>query len=212
MLQELADKEARRDELEALFAEVDALEEGEFEEENFEVFPKDVLKELKANEKELKSKLAQLKREQKALNVRIKANEEVAELTKELATNTKEQQQLAKQVDSITKKLAHHNDLATELRGSKATIAEIKKQKEALVEKARESISSAEAEQLILKRWKAVLHDTVMDYVMRYEREILQELEQRFSKYEQQLISILDERSKSAKQLDNYLIELGYEG
>ena len=77
VLEELANNEARRDELEALFNEVNELEEGEFDEDNYEVFPKEVLKELKDNIKVHNADIRELKKEIKALKIRIKANASV---------------------------------------------------------------------------------------------------------------------------------------
>jgi type I restriction enzyme M protein len=51
-----------------------------------------------------------------------------------------------------------------------------------------------------------------MDYVNRYERELITELENRYTKYCNTLTSILDSRENAAKQLDHFLMELGYEG
>ena len=81
-----------------------------------------------------------------------------------------------------------------------------------MVAKAREKITPEEAKELILVRFKETLHNTVMDYVNRYERAFITELEIRFTKYQNTLVSILDSREQAATQLNNFLIELGYEG
>jgi type I restriction enzyme M protein len=212
VLEELANNEARRDELEALFNEVNELEEGEFEEENYEVFPKDVLKELKAEIKACNGEISGCKKEIKALKIRIKANEETTALTAELTQKEKEQTTVETKKKAIETKLARHTELTNELKTCKATVAEIKLKKDALVEKAREKITPEEAKSLILERWKDTLHTTVMDYVNRYERELITELENRFIKYCNTLTRILDSRENAAKQLDHFLMELGYEG
>ena len=215
VLEELANNEARRVELEALFTEVNELEEGEFEEENYEVFPKGVLKELKAEIKTCNGEISGCKKEIKALKIRIKANTEPVEvqaLTSELTQKEKEQTSVETKKKAIETKLARHTELANELKTCKATVAEIKLKKDALVEKAREKITPEEAKALILVRWKNTLHTTVMDYVNRYERELITELENRYTKYCNTLTSILDSRENAAKQLDHFLMELGYEG
>ena len=173
VLEDLANNEARRDELEALFNEVNELEEGEFEEENYEVFPKDVLKELKAEIKGCNGEISACKKEIKALKIRIKANEESTALTAELTQKEKEQTTVETKKKAIETKLARHTELTNELKTCKATVAEIKLKKDALVEKAREKITPEEAKALILERWKNTLHATVMDYVNRYERELI---------------------------------------
>ncbi len=215
VLEELANNEARRDELEAMFNEVNELEEGEFDEDNYEVFPKEVLKELKDKIKAYNAEISGFKKDIKALKIRIKTNTKLAEiqaLTQELAQKEKGQRNSENLKTAIETKLAHHTALTMELRDCKATIAEIKLKKEALVEKAREKITPEEAKALILKRWKDILHSTVMDYVNRYERELVSELENRYTKYCNTLTSILESRKIAAKQLDNFLMELGYEG
>ena len=213
VLAELADNQARRDELEAMFAEVNELEDGEFDEEEYEVFPKDVLSEFKTELKETNGGLKQLKKEMKALNVRIKADGMFAETLKaELSEKERQAQTLDEKKQAIDHKLVRHSALEQELKTCKATIKEIKDKKEGLVEKAREKISSDEAKALILTRWKATLQDTVMDYVNRYERALVTELENRFVKYEHTLTGILDEREAAANELSNFLMELGYEG
>ncbi|WP_205853604.1 N-6 DNA methylase [Polaribacter filamentus] len=212
VLEELATNEARRDELEALFNEVNELEEGEFDVDNYEVFPKEVLKELKDNIKDYNAAIRDLKKEVKALKIRIKTNEEVEELTKELTQKEIAQQQAETKKAIIEKQLAKHTELTNELKTCKATIAEIKAKKEDLVAKAREKITPEEAKVLILTRFKDVLHNTVMDYVNRYERALITELETRFTKYQNTLVNILDNREEAASQLNNFLMELGYEG
>jgi type I restriction enzyme M protein len=214
VLEELANNEARRDELEAMFNEVNELEEGEFEEENYEVFPKEVLKDLKAEIKACNGEISSFKKEIKALKIRIKTNSEQSEvqaLNQELAQKEKAQTEVEAKKAAIETKLARHTELTNELKNCKATIAEIKEKKEALVERARGKITSDEAKELILARWKETLHLTVMDYVNRYERELISELENRYTKYSTTLTSILDSRETAAQQLDHFLMELGYE-
>ncbi|MDZ7848134.1 MAG: N-6 DNA methylase [Owenweeksia sp.] len=221
VLKELADKQARRDELEALFKEVndsyaedpDAFAESmeDAEDASEQVYPKEMLKELKAEIKELKGNAAALKKEIKALEVRIRANEETAALQAEKERKEREQGQWLEQMEALENRLAQHTALEKELKEAKAAIKEIKDQKEALVEKAREKISADEARELILGRWKQTLESTVMDYVNRYERSLVQELESRFTKYRHTLTGILQEREAAAEELNGFLMELGYE-
>lgn len=219
VLEELASKEARRDELEALFNEVNELDEDEYEEENYEVFPKFALTELKANLKEANATIRECKKEIKALKIRIKANTNVtssaverSHLEAELQKTQTQQSQAEAQKASTDQKLERHNELTKELKDCKAAIKEIKDKKEDLVAKAREKITADEAKALILQRFKETLHTTVMDYVNRYERALITELENRFTKYQHTLVSILNEREQAANQLQTYLTELGYEG
>lgn len=270
VLEKLKENESRRDELEAMFQEVNDLEEGEFNEEDFEVYPKDELKEIKAKIKEYKGAVAAVNKEIKAeqgkyrailkvvekeLKEDIKAtkaaikehkkakegdwegriadfemliedlNEEIASMKAfqrlhndelnaildEIDTLEKKKKQQEKLMDAATARIETHTGYENELKECKRLILEIKVQKADLVRQAREKISPEEAKKLILERWKKTLHNTVMDYVNRYERELLGELEKRYTKYCNTLTSILDDRESAAEQLDNYLIELGYE-
>lgn len=212
VLQELAENEARRDELEALFAEVNAAESDDFDEDEATVFPNDRLKQFKDQLKQHNAEIRDAKKEIRALKVRIKANEVSETLKSELKKKENHQLEQEEFKDVIDAKLAGHTALANELKECKATITEIKAKKETLVEKAKEKILPQEAQELILGRWQSVLYATVMEYVKRYERSLITELEKRFVKYETTLITILDERTKAATELDHFLMELGYEG
>ena len=212
VLEELAANEARRDELEVLFTEVNELEEGEYDEENYEVFPKDVLKEYKSNLKATKSEANKLKKEIRALKARIKADPENQSLYMQLSDKEEYEIDVRTRMTGEENKLARHTELEQELKECKAAIKEIKDKKDDLVEKAREKITPEEAKELILARWKQTLQNTVMDYVNRYERDFLAELEKRFVKYQETLTSVLNERDEAATQLSNFLNELGYEG
>ncbi|MGE8555648.1 MAG: type I restriction-modification system subunit M [Chryseobacterium jejuense] len=211
ILEELAANEARRDELESQFKEVNELEDDEYNEEDFEVFPKKVLVEYKNTLKAYNGEIKGINKELKALNIRIKTNTETDELQEQFDSLQIKKKEFQEQSFTIEAKLAHHTALEAELTASKKIIKEIKDKKEDLVEKAREKITADEAKTLIMARWKNILHTTVMEYVNRYERAFLQELENRYTKYKETLISILEERDQAAAQLDNFLIELGYE-
>ncbi len=210
VLAELEQNENRKDALEAIFAEVNNIDEESYEPDNYQVFPKDILKELKSQEKKYNSQINSLKKKAKALQIRIKANDNSTALEKELKEIEKKQQKLLKQKDQLSQKLATHNALANELRVCKATITEIKAEKENLVQAAREKISDSEAQKLILARWERMLYSSIMEYVHRYERQLISELENRYTKYQNTLTDIMKERDAAAKQLDRFLQELGY--
>jgi type I restriction enzyme M protein len=230
VLQELANNEARRDELEAQFAAVNETEDEAEEvevDDSTSVLPKELVKEYKAAQKSLRSEVSNLKKELKALDMRIKATEQHGQLDfKEVSVAAEPSSQDLQYkrnslLDSMTQKeqllqemeqkLENHTALELELKNCRAAIKEIKDKKADLVAKAREKISEAEAKDLILARWKIALHDTLMDYVNRYERDLLNILEQKYSKYETTLVKVLNEREEAANTLSNFLKELGYE-
>ena len=212
VLEELASKTGRKDELEAMFKEVNEVEDEEYNEEDFEVYPKAVLKEFKDELKAVNGELKSLNKEIKALHIRIRSNLFADELKTDLEQKEINKASFEEIKKALETKLEHHNNLDQELRECKATIKEIKDKKEELLEKAREKITPDEARELILARWKITLQTTIMDYVSQYEKALIQELENRFTKYNQTLISILKDREDAANQLSNFIIELGYEG
>jgi type I restriction enzyme M protein len=212
VLEDLAQNEGRRDKLAALFKEVNELEEDEFDEDEYEVYPAAVLKEFKAEIKAFNGDIRESKKELKALKIRIKVGDDTEVLEKELSEKELLITEMTTQKSKVEAKIVRHTELKAEQKNCNATIAEIKKKKDELVEKAREKISTDEAKELILSRWNDILHSTVMEYVNRYERALVLELETRFVKYSNTLNSILESRESAARELDGFLKELGYEG
>lgn len=213
ILEELHQNESRRDELEAMFKEVNELEEGEYKEEDYEVFPKEELKELKAGLKTANGQIRNLKKEIKALERRIKVAGmfESADLKNELSekeVSLAQQEEVRKEIDA---KLARHTELETELRQCRAVIKEIKDNLEDRVEKAREKITPEEAKELILIRWHQTLEVTVMDYVNRYFRDFQSEIVNLRDKYDMTLTDILNDRDEENVKFNQFLIELGYD-
>lgn len=211
ILEELKKKESRRDEIDAMFKEVNELEEGEYNEDEYEVFPKDVLKEFKDKLKAHNGEIRTINKDVKNLNIRIKATSDSDELGVERNKKISKQAEYKKQAEKITAKLKKHTDLEAEVKECRAIIKEIKDTKDELVEKAREKITPAEAEVLILERWQMVLNATIMDYVYRYQRELQTNLDNLWDKYSVALDSILSEREEKTELLNQFLTELGYE-
>lgn len=218
VLKELKENEAKRDEIEAKFKEVNDLEEEAYDEETYDVFPKDVLKEYKDQMKEYKGEIKQIAREIKALTIRRKAlskssSEGIRAQAIEASIKSLENknQEFERKLEAVEDKIKPHLDLEVELREAKKIIKEIKDKKEDLVDKAREKISPEEAKELILSRWKKTLEETVMVYVDEHRRLLIGKIENLWDKYTTTLKEILTERDKSARELDGFLGELGYE-
>lgn len=203
--------ETRRDELEALFKEVDELEDGEFNEDEYGVFPKAIYKEIKADLKEVNGKISKMKKELKTARARQKVADNPTEFDDMISRLNSQLKPLENEKEEITTKLQKHDDTKKELAECKKTIKEIKDKTDELVEKAREKITPEAAEKLILFRWKQVFADTIMNYVFQYKRELQAKLEIIFDKYTVTLNDILQEREKENAQLNNFLKELGYE-
>lgn len=222
VLKELKDNEARRDELQAKFDEVNELEDDVWNEEDYEVWRSKELKEHKDSIKELKGERKEADKEYKLLLKRLKANEKALkkqpELTEEVAALAKEVEKLLAEVQRLDARLeteegriATHSELEEELKLCKRKIKEIKDRKQALVDQARLLISPEEAKELIMQRWLRTLQQTVYDYLQAHQRQLLQAVENVWEKYTTPLHSILNEREDETKLLNQFLVELGYE-
>lgn len=222
VLKELRTNEARKEELEAMFAEVNELEEDVWTEEDYEVWQKDELKEHKEAIKVLKGERKEADREYKNIKKRITANEkalkqnpalsaEIETLKTEAEKYINELIRLDAMVAADEERIAKHTALEEELKRCKKVIKEIKDKKQNLVETAREQITAEEAKELILKRWQSVLHQTINGYLQTHSRHLLQAIENLHNKYTTPLHSIISEREKENSLLSNFLIELGYE-
>jgi type I restriction enzyme M protein len=212
VLKELRNNEARKEELEAIFNEVNELEEDVWKEEDYEVWPNKELKEYKEALKALTGERKDADKECKNLYKRIKAGADNKAELKLLA------QKLEKEIEALDKQIAteearteKHTSLETELKQCKKIIKQIKDRKQMLVDQARIVITPDEARQLILKRWNSVLHQTIDSYLQAHSRALLQAIENLNGKYTTPLQSILNEREKETELLNSFLIELGYE-
>jgi type I restriction enzyme M protein len=239
VLEELRNNQALKDEIEAMLKEVNDLEEDDYNEEDYDVFPKPVLKEYKDKLKEINGEIRAMNKEIKAtekrynavarpLEAEFKKSKDKESLAKikahEKGVNT-ELDRLIAVIDEnreslipfdenkreIEEKLSRHTEYETKLREAKKIIKEIKDRKENLVEKAREKITPDQARELILARWKGILHTTIMAYVADYQREFLGRLENLWGKYTTTIHEILAEREKASEELSRFLGELGYE-
>lgn len=199
--------ENRRDELDAKFAEIAEIEPEEWDAEQYELMPKAVISEVKAEIKELKSQRTKLNKEKKALEKRLKSGADVK------PTLVRCEQELAEAEKLIEEKeagIAHHVDLENELKDCRKKLREIEVNKEFLADKAREQISNDDARRLICERWLKTLHDTVNVYLEAHTRRLQQAVELLYDKYSVTLTSLIEERKAATNELENYLIELGY--
>ena len=215
VLKELKDNEARRDELDALFKEVNELEEGTWSEEDYEVFPKVELSEVKAGIKtlggELKEIWRDIKNKEKQVKALKKAGEPYKAVENEIAKLMPKATGLTARIAEEEKRITRHVELVAELKTCKKIIKEIKEKKEKLVEEARKKIDEAEAKKLILARWERTLYATVEEYLFQYSRSLRSKLENLWEKYHQPMHSILKKRDEASAKLAGYLKELGYE-
>jgi len=215
VIKELNDCIAKRDELEALFNEVNDLEEGAWSEEEYEVFPKEELAEVKAMIKnsgaELKELSKDIKNKTKQVKALKKSGEAYIEIERTLESLQKHEMELKKRIAEQEARIAKHLETEKDLKDNRKKIKEIKDLRELLVEQARSKISEAEAKVLILARWEKTLYSEVNEYMIQYSRQFRVALESLWEKYDQPLYRILKERDAAASELVKYLKELGYE-
>lgn len=222
VLKELKNNEARRDELQAMFDEVNELEDDVWNEEEYEVWRSKELKDHKDSIKEKKGERKEADKEYKNLLKRIKANEKALktqpELASEVATLKAEAEKFraeAERFDAMIEtdenRIAKHTAREEELKQCKKTIKEIQDRKRNLVDKAREQITPEEAKALIVERWQRTLQHTINDYLQTHQRQLLHAVENLWEKYTTPLHSILAEREQETELLNTFLRELGYE-
>lgn len=227
----------RRDELEAQFSEIAEMDLEEWDAEQYEVMPKELISELKEEKKSLNAQIKELKKSLKAKEAQVrsefkikqkelkdrrklaakeKKDDEVKELDKQLESlvmpvvSFVEMDEINQQIDNIDKQIARHVQLENELKDCRKKVREIEVSKRELADKAREQISDEDARKLICERWLKTLHDTVTVYLEAHTRRLQQAVELLYDKYSVTLTSLIEERKAATDELENYLIELGY--
>lgn len=220
---------ARRDELEALFEAVNELEEGEWNDEDYEAIPKKIITEIKTliklNTKQ-KSLLAkdlakitkQIKAYEKELNAKNPIPEKVAIAKKEIEQLTFKANEILNEitpfeeaVNADTDNIKKHVALEEELKKCRTEVKELERYKATLVEEARAKITVDEAKELIIKRWERNLYTLIDGYQEIHTRNLINAIEALFEKYVTTLDEVLISREKETQLLNTFLMELGYE-
>ena len=220
---------ARRDELEALFETVNDLEEGEWNEEDYEAIPKKIITEIKTliklNTKQ-KSLLAkdlakiskQIKAYEKELNAKNPIPEKVAIAKKEIEQLTEKANEILNEItpfevaiNADTDNIKKHVALEEELKKCRTEVKELERYKATLVEEARAKITVDEAKELIIKRWERNLYTVIDGYQEIHTRNLINAIGELYEKYVTTLDEVLSSREKETQLLNNFLIELGYE-
>ena len=193
-------------EIQAIFDEVNGLEEGEWQASEYEAVPKDMLKEIKAEIKRLNGELKELQKEQKILTTRLTAYGTGSSLTYDIKAKQIEiDKTIAKIKTSIVsneRPILHHTELEKELKECSDLVRAIERRKDELVEQAREKISDAEAKELIIARWLRTLQLTINGYLEIHIRNLQQSIEAMYDKYTVTLSEILKERGIIKKGLN----------
>lgn len=153
-----------------------------------EVLPKAVLDAIKTRKKGLSSELKAVKK-----------------------TDLQRAKVLHGEIKEIDAKMAKHVAKEVELKAAKQTVKSIEARRDELVDKAREKITPAEAEQLILARWKQTLLDAYENRVAAYQSQLVARVELLWSKYAVTVNDIQAKRKAAADKIGTFLKERGYE-
>jgi type I restriction enzyme M protein len=224
------DNKKRLQELEAMFAAVEKLDEEEgnedsdqLEEEDTDILSKEAVTELKNRKKELRGQITALrKNELKPLKDTLKKikklkEEEIkdlgydrADIEARTSTIEREIELLAEEIAEIDKRMEKHTALENEMKTLKSEIKAIEKSKDELVERAREQIMEVEARELIIKRFYSLLVEELNQYMKEHLLIVIDVVENLWDKYKITATRILKERDEETNKLNEFLKELGY--
>ncbi len=107
--------------------------------------------------------------------------------------------------------LARHAAKDEELKQAKATVKNVEKRRDELVDAARAKISEAEAERLILNRWMRTLATSYENRLHSYRDALVTRVELLWSKYAVNLDDISRQQREKAIEVADLLREFGYE-
>ena len=115
------------------------------------------------------------------------------------------------QAANITTSLERHKVLEDEVKTLRATIKAIEGKRDELVQSARIKISTDEARLVIIERLRQTLMDIYETYLRADQRACIRAIENLWGKYAVTAKEIEAERDAASKQLQAFLVELGYE-
>ena len=107
--------------------------------------------------------------------------------------------------------LARHKALEDEVRTLRSLIKTTEKSRDELVAQARLKISADQARQVIVARLRRLLLDSYRQYLRADQRACVAAIENLWRKYAVTARQIEAERDAAAKELQAFLVELGYE-
>lgn len=115
------------------------------------------------------------------------------------------------QAANITTSLERHKVLEDEVKTLRATIKGIEGKRDELVQSARIKISTDEARSVIIQRLRQTLMDIYETYLRADQRACIRAIENLWGKYAVTAKEIEAERDAASRQLQAFLVELGYE-
>jgi type I restriction enzyme M protein len=107
--------------------------------------------------------------------------------------------------------LARHKALEDETKALRATLKGIENKRDELVESARKKISVNEARRVIIERLETLLMAIYRGYLRAEQRACIKAVENLWAKYAVTARQIEAERDEASRQLQAFLVELGYE-
>jgi type I restriction enzyme M protein len=148
----------------------------------------------------------------KALLDCIKARKkELIDLRKQARSLNGKSTKLDAEIAKWDAQLLGHAAMLEQLRDAKVVVRAIERNRDQLVDKARNEISEAHAERLILNRWMVAMAESFEDRVQTYLAHLVERVEVLWSKYARTLGQIETRRTESAGKLSQMLRELGYD-
>jgi len=130
----------------------------------------------------------------------------------EALTEAMEKGRLARELaKGVEESLSCHKGLEDEAKAQKAIIKGNEKKRDELVASARDKISNDEARTVIIERLRQVLMNTYQAYLQADQRACVKGIENLWDKYAITARTIEAERDAASKQLEEFLVELGYE-
>ncbi len=218
VLAKVEEDKARIVELEGMFA---AAGEADPDDDDLEsgVLPKALVKALKDEKKGYNGQLKELRKELKELKADLKRMQEAdniqpAEIAAQETSISQTDQRIKDKnnsKDDVDERLKGHAELERGLKDLKAGIRKVENKMDELVAQAREKITEEEAKKLILQRFHKELLATYDDYLRQYLRGFIAAVDTLWDKYAVTLNDILSDRDREAEQLNEFLVELGYE-
>lgn len=196
-LAKLREQQQRLDELDAMFAAVEGAGDDEEEievDEDAEVLPKEVVKDLKQKITAYTGEIKALERE-----------------TKEKGVNRKKEiNAIEEKISEIALKLEKHVSLEEEMKKLKKDIKAFVDLTDDLVQKAKEKITPGEAESIIMERFFNDLSGILKTYMKQHLTAIVSYIENLWDKYKVTAREIETERDHEAEKLNGFLKSLGY--
>ena len=219
VLKQIENDKTRIAELAGLFSTAD---DEDYEDENDTgILAKETVKGLKATLKTQNTNIRVFKKELKGLKAAFKTLEksesadaiEIATITQKIEQLESNQLIQAEQKKTeIDAQLEKHSTLNKELRELKSNIKTVENTKDKLVAAARAKITAKEAKALILERWLNSLQQQYKGYVKAFINDYTTKVQNLYTKYNLTIKSILKSRDADAEKLNEFLMELGYEG